>query len=186
MPVESLSQRRSRKAHADPFEEQTTQCPERQRTDRDPDELPLDRYPLELERKGLRALQPPREQQRDRLLTQTPRRVRQHGGRRGVEPLHVVDSNQQRRPLRQRPERVQERDRDHARLRRPFRRRFLDQERDLQGTPLRLGETIHRLFGPGTIEQVSDDGIRQLRLRPARAARQHLKTITRELDARPP
>ena len=70
------------------------------------------------------------EQKADLLALQAPRGERESFSRRWIEPLDVVDSDQERRGSRQRAQRVQEPDCDRVRLRRRT-RRLRAQESDL-------------------------------------------------------
>ena len=109
---------------------------------------PLGKQPAhgpEAERCNLEALQPrsleraferrraagsPGEQKADLLALQAPRGKRESFSRGWIEPLDIVDSDQERRRGRQRAQRVQEPDCDRVRLRRRT-RRLRAQERDL-------------------------------------------------------
>ena len=84
-----------------------------------------------------RALErsPAREQQSDRLAAQASRAVRERGGRRGVEPLRVVDGDEQRRLGRERPQGVERGDADRTPVwRRPL--GVLQHQRERERAPL--------------------------------------------------
>ena len=92
------------------------------------------------------------EQKSYRLVLEPPRGERQHLVRRSVEPLDVIDGDQQRPPHRQRPQGVQEAERDRSGLRRNV-GRLGAQERNLQRTQLRRRQPS-QLLRAHTVEQI--------------------------------
>ena len=117
--------------------------------------------PVEAERRRRGARRPLREQEADGLVRQAPCREGEH--RRGgpVEPLHVVDGDDERRGARQRAQRGQGGERDGLLVRR--RAGIRDEQRRLERAPLRGGEVVQRL-GVGA-EQVAERRVREARLR---------------------
>ncbi len=154
---------------------------------------PLGEHPprsAEAERTDLETLQPPPrerllqrggtpgtlgEQKPNRLVLEPPRGERERLGRRRIEPLDVVDRHEHRPASRQRPQRVQEAERDRSRLRRDV-RRLGAQERDLQRTQLRRRQRS-QLFAAHAVEKVDQRREGEPRLRPARPSGE---------DAQPP
>ena len=111
------------------------------------------------------------EQKPDRLVLEPPHGERQRLGRRRIQPLDVVDGNQQRPPHRQRPQRVEEAERDRSGLRRNI-GRLGTQERNLQRTQLRRRQPS-QLLRAHTVEQIDQRREREPRLGLARAGGKH-------------
>ena len=139
--------------------------------------------PVEAERRGRRAGGSLREQQGDRLVGQAPRREGEHRGGGPVEPLHVVDGDDERRGARQGAQRGQGGERDGLLVRR--RAGVGDEQRGLERAPLRGGEVVQRL-GVGA-EQVAERGVGEARLRlgGTRGDRPHARGLGAS-DRRPP
>ena len=77
-----------------------------------------------------------RREHADSLAPQAPQRDLKRGGGRGVEPLQVVDGNQQRAPLLELAQRVEDREPDRVRLRRIV-LRLGQEQRDLERSAAR-------------------------------------------------
>ncbi len=106
----------------------------------------------------------PRAEERDRLLIDASHGVRQRLLRGSVEPLDVVDREEQRISGRERAQRGQHAERDQVRLRRA--RRIGAVERHVERLALRRRQR-RQLFGGDAIEQVDERSEGQPRLRAA-------------------
>ena len=139
--------------------------------------------PVEAERRRRRAGGSLREQQGDRLVGQAPRSEGEHRGGGPVEPLHVVDGDDERRGARQGAQRGQGRERDGLLVRR--RAGVGDEQRGLERAPLRGGEVLQRLGVRA--EQVAERGVGEARLRlgGTRGDRPHARGLGSS-DRRPP
>ena len=94
--VVKLDQRRPRKRDAEPLAQQTMRRADAQRAEPQPPQPLARKRALEPERSRLRAAAAARDENRDRRCRQPSKREREHGRRRRIQPLHVVDRNQQR------------------------------------------------------------------------------------------
>ena len=117
--------------------------------------------PVEAERRRRRARRPLREQQADGLFPEASRSEGEH--RRGgpVEPLHVVDGDDERRGACHGAQRGEGGERDGLLIRR--RAGVGDEQRRLERAPLRVREVLQHL-GVGA-EQVAERRVREARLR---------------------
>ena len=121
-------------------------------------------------RAGAIRLPPPGDEQADRRLSEPTGDELERTRRRRVEPLDVVDGQENRSGLGQRAHDAEEAQRDGARLRRgAF--GLPPEQRNLERVPLRFGEPRHR-FGRDVLQQVAERGERELRLRIDRPADQ--------------
>jgi hypothetical protein len=118
------------------------------------------------------SLQPAGDQQSDRPFSETAGDELERTRRRSVEPLDIVDRQEDGSALGQRPHDAEEAQRDRARKRR---RAFglPAQQCHLERAPLRLGETRHR-FGRDVLQQVAQRGEGELCLRIDRPADEHV------------
>ena len=110
------------------------------------------------------ASRAPRAEKRDRLLIDTSHGVRQRLLRGSVEPLDVVDRDEQRISGRERAQRGQHAERDQVRLRRA--RGIGAVERDVERPALRWRQR-RQLFVGDAVEQVDERSEGQPRLRAA-------------------
>ena len=99
------------------------------------------------------------EEDPDRLAVEPPQREREHIRRRRIEPLDVVDREQQRAAGGQRDERVVHPDRERARICRDVPLGIEQQRRLERPTPWRREHRQH--FGGGFPEQVAEPGVRE-------------------------
>jgi len=105
---------------------------------------------------------PPGEQDADRKVLQAPDREAENARRRRIEPLNVVDGEDEGAARRQQAKSAREREPDGALVWRE-RDHLLEEERDLERAPLRPGEPGEHL--PQTrVEQVGERSERELRL----------------------
>jgi hypothetical protein len=125
--------------HGDPVPQEAVERAEAERPERQPPESLLGERAVETERHPAAVpLSPLREEEHDALLLEATKPELQHQGRRAVEPLDVVDCDQQRAGLRERSHRAQEGDGDSAVIRRPT-LRVLQQQSDLERPSLGNG-----------------------------------------------
>ena len=108
---------------------------ERQRQELEPRDLVLGAELLELERRL--ELVAAGHEQSDRLVLQAPDRICDDSGRRRVQPLDVVDRDQNRGRACERPDRSERSYGSLARLDGGGRARLAAEERDLERVPLR-------------------------------------------------
>src|SRR5438132_1141729 len=97
---------------------------------------------IRLERRGEAALRAARRvepgcEESNRLVRQASEHVRNDSCRRGVEPLHIVDRDQNRTRTRECPNRSERADRSFARLNAIVWARLAAQERNLERVALR-------------------------------------------------
>ena len=135
-----------------------------------PDGQSLDRsWKRRLERR--RRLAAAGEEDPDRLAVEPPQRERERIRRRGIEPLDVVDREQQRAAGGQRDERVVHPDRERARICRDVALGIEQQRRLERPTPWRREHRQH--FGGGFPEQVAEPGVRESLLGLGRPRGEH-------------
>ena len=94
------------------------------------------------------------DQEARRLLPNPPPREAEHGGRRGVEPLNVIDGDEQRTIRGVLTESAQDRDGNRPLVGRRALRSF-EQERDTEGVGLRRRERVEELVQP-FVQQVAE------------------------------
>ena len=156
--VRHAPQQRARHAHAEPPGEQPARRVEVERADVEPRERAAAERALERSHAARAA----REQEADRRAVEPPRGEAQGLGGRRVEPLQVVDRDQDRTGGRQRPQTVEHAQRDRPRLR-GVGRRLAAQQRDLERPRLRRGQPVEGVRADA-VEQVDQRGERQPRL----------------------
>jgi Phospholipase_D-nuclease N-terminal len=100
-------------------------------------------------------------EERQPVVAKAPPDVGDDGRRRGVEPLDVVDEEQEWTVLGENAQRREERDAEWAGVRK--RRALLEQERDTKRTRLRHGERIEHVVDD-RLEEVAQPRERELRL----------------------
>ena len=131
------------------------------------------------------ALRACREEKAHRDAVEAARRVGERVGGRAVEPLDVVDRDEDGLPGGERAEGAQEADRDRRALGRGARRRR-PKQRDLERVQLR-GREATELGRCDPVEQVDQRRERVLGLGIGGSRREHAKTaIPRSVDARLP
>ena len=124
------------------------QCTKSERRDLEPDDLFLLTQLLEPERR-LRLVAPGCEESNG-LVRQASEHVRNDSCRRGVEPLHIVDRNQNRTRTRERPNCSERPDRSLVRLNAIVWARLAAQERNLERVALRRRQGCeHRIIDVG-------------------------------------
>ena len=114
-----------------------------------------------------------REQQADAVVRQPPRGEGEHCRRGPVEPLHVVDSHDERRRTGEHPQRGQRGERDGLRVG-CLPAAVGHQEGDLERVPQWAGKLVQE-FGTGA-EEVSERRVGEAGLRLGRARRDRLQT----------
>ena len=169
-------ERRARQGHGEALAEELVDRAEPERADRQPRHFGIQRRPLP----GTLG-----KQERDRLVANTPHRERKRGRGRRVEPLDVVDGQQDRTAAGERAQSSEERDRDRTLIGHgPA--SLSEQQRELQGTALRGGERGENLV-ENRLEEVAERRKRQRGLGRARRRGQNPKlTASRGFDAGAP
>ena len=127
------------------------------------------RCPVEVERRLRRARGPLRKQQADRLVGQAPGGEAEHRRARPVEPLHVVDGDDERCRPSQRPQPGQRGERDGLLV--GLLVALGQEEGDLERAALRAGEVLQHL-GVGA-EEVAERSMGEARLRLGRTRGDH-------------
>ena len=94
-PLVKLQQRVPAKRDAEALAEQTVRRPHAQRAERQPPQTLLRKRTLEPERNRLRAVAAARDENRGRRSRQPAKRKPEHGRRRRIEPLRIVDRHEQ-------------------------------------------------------------------------------------------
>jgi hypothetical protein len=123
---------------------------------------------------------PLREEQEHRCLAEPPEREGERPRRREVEPLDVVDRDDERAGLREQLQHVAHRDRQRAVVDGLF--GLVLQERHLERPPPRRAQPWQRLVGD-TLEEVAQARVREAALRLRGARREHHEaTCARRLD----
>ena len=92
-------------------------CADAQRAQPQPPQPFIRKCAVEPERSRLRAVTAARNENRDRRRRKPPKREREHRRRRRIQPLHIINRNQQR-PTATLPEKPEHRERDRPLLRR--------------------------------------------------------------------
>ena len=166
---------------AEPLREHTPEGAHAQRLHLEPCEPARPECRLE----GRLSLRPRREEEADGDALEPTRRVRQRVGRRAIEPLDVVDRDEEGLPGGKRAQGAEEADRDRRPLgRRPRRRRA--EERDLERVQLR-GREAAELVRRDPVEQVDQRRERVLGLGVGRSCREDAEPVlARCVDARLP
>ena len=153
---------RPRQIEADPLSQQVVERPQAQRADRESREPIRRKRAIELHRDGRVGRRPHRREQADTLVTQAAERDLQHTGRRRVEPLEVVEREDDRLPLGEHLEDVEQGQPDGSRVRSNL-PGLGQQERDLERAPPQLRERGCHLV-EDRCEQVGEPRERQQRL----------------------
>ena len=118
-------------------------CADAQRAEPQPPQPFARKRAVEPERSRLRAVAAARDENRGRRRRKPAKREREHGRRRRIEPLHVVDRDQQR-PTAALPEQLEHRERDRPLVRRrPL--DLLQQQRRRQRPTLRQRQPLEPL-----------------------------------------
>jgi hypothetical protein len=155
---------RPREIEPEPLLQKLMETAEAERADRQPLQV------VEVERQAdARPLSQGREEA-DPLVAQPPKRELEHASRGRVEPLGVVDGDEDGPMLGERAEHVEKRERDRA-LIRSFRARLPDEQSAFERTPTRAGECSQSFVEP-LPEQIGESGERERRLRLGGAAGQ--------------
>ena len=150
-----------------------------QRSETQP-ELLIDRkHSLEIEH-VMRPLCPARDEHAQRLATEPAKRELEHGGRRAVEPLRVVDGHQHGSGGGEHAERPEDCETDRALVGRRL-SGVLEQQRHFECAPLRRRKLGERL-GKDAVEEVAQCGKRELYLAPGTLAAYDVRTISRSRD----
>jgi len=143
------------------------------------------RPPLERALEGRRGAGTPGEQERDRLARETAGSEGERIARRTIEPLDVVDGDQERFAGSQGAQRVQEADGDRVRLRRSA-RRLGAEKGHLEGMKLRKRHS-RELLPTDAVQQVDQRRGREPRLGAAPPCREHPQpTHPSQVDLQPP
>jgi hypothetical protein len=159
------------------------QLAHRQRSHLDPVTAAVGERPVEPPGQAAAAAAPS-EQQPDWLATQPPRRERERAGRGRVQPLHVVDRQQDRSRAGQPPDHVEQRHRHGPLVGATL--DLLQQERGTQCPPLRHGEVDDGVAGH-SLQQVAQRAEREPRLGLGRAGpRDPDRGLARHRDAGAP
>lgn len=130
--------------------------------DHDPVKTTLREGALEIEQRPFTGTSPESEKGSDALLLEAAEGKLQDAGRRGVEPLQIVDRDQDGRIGSKRPQRPQYAERNCP-LGEAATLRFGTQQRDAQSALLRVGKRREGIIGHA-FEQVTKRGERKLRL----------------------
>ncbi len=174
------TQQRARKGDPEPLAEQAVQRTEAQRSESQAPQALFDRA---LEREWLIvAHEATGEQKRDGFVPQPPGGVLDHGQRRRVEPLEIVDRDKERLMARQRAEPAEEGRRDPARVRRRG-AGLAEQESDLERPRLRRRKLWHEI-ARRLAEQIAKACERQIRFALRRPRLEHTEAVAPgKLDA---
>ena len=169
--IEDAAEEMPRQRQSEPPEQDAPRRPEAQRAD------VQDLEPTCLERllEGRRRPSALGEQNADVALVEPSRSVGERGGRRRVEPLEVVDRNEQRCRGCEGAQRPEEADRDRLR----FRGRTgggRSEQRHLERLELRSGQS-RQLLAPDAVEEVDERRERELRLGVARPHREDAQAL---------
>ncbi len=142
---------------------------------------PTRRAALERPLEQRRCHRPLREQERNRLTLKPPCRECEHVARRAIQPLQVVDRDEQRPVRAEHPQDAKEAERDRLRPRRPP-TRLGAQQRDFERRTLRWRQHRQRvLLNP--VAEVDQPGERMSRFGATRACDEHVQAlVTRALD----
>jgi hypothetical protein len=162
--VDNSAQELPRQAQLEPFREHP---PRRAETER-PHLQPLDGCEGALERDG--STGPPGKDERHRTRVEAPGGECEGVSGGSVQPLKVVDGNEQRAVGRERAQRIPKAERDRSAIGRRV-SGLGPEERQLQRSQLRSGQAVEAAQ-VHIVEQVDQAGKRQLRLGPARSGRQ--------------
>jgi hypothetical protein len=152
-----------------------------QRPERQPPDVLLCERPLDLRR--LRAVRvPPRQQQEHPAPIEPPQRERELVGRRRIEPLEIVDRDDQRPVLGEHLEGIANGEPERARIH-GFRSRVLQQERGLEGAPPRRRQPRQHVV-EHTLEQIPQACVREAALSLGRSRDENPRSaLARTLDA---
>lgn len=169
-----LDKRRSRKRDAKALPQQTMCCAEAQRAQPQPPQPFNRKSAVEPERSRLRAVAAARDENRNRRRRKPAKRERKNRRRRRIEPLHVINRNQQRTTaaLREKPE--------HRECDRPLLRRspldLLQQQSSGKRPTLRQRQPIKPLRQHG-VQEITQRSERERRLGTDRTAREDRETL---------
>src|SRR5919106_6088870 len=140
---------------------------------------------LELNARFFARLRASREEEADRFVAQSPGRECEGIGRRCVEPLRIVDRQDQRSLLGEHSQSTEDAERDRSALQ-PSRLRSSSQQRNFEGLALRVGKPPERSVWHVS-EEITERGERQRDLGFDWPAREHLQSpLTGFGDAFPP
>ena len=117
---------------------------------------------VEKPRYPVRVHDPPGEEECDPVVLQAPPGVREDRGRRGVEPLDIVDDDHERAFLGERAKHGEECDAERASVSRL--RALFEQERHPKRASLRIGNSVEDVVEDG-LEEIAQTGEREIRLR---------------------
>ena len=163
VPARELVDVQELRARGDPAEppvQEALDGAEAQRSEDEAVEAMAGRRPVEVERHRRLARGPLRDEQADRLVPQAPGGEAEHRRARGVEPLHVVDGDHERRLPGQHPHRGERGEGDGALV--GLLGPLGDEEGDLQRTALRAGELLQHLRVGA--EEIPERGVGEARL----------------------
>ena len=169
-----LDKRRSRKRDTEPLAQQTMSRADTQRAEPQSPQQLVRKRAIEPERSCFFAAAAACDENRGRRRRKPPKRERQHRGRRRIEPLHVINRNQQR-PAAALTEKLEHRERDRPH----FRRRPLDL---LQQQSRRKRTTLRHRQPPQPLRQhraqeIGEGSKREGRLGARRTAREDGETL---------
>ena len=176
-----LDKRRARKRDAKALPQQTMSCADAQRAQPQPPKPFIRKRAVEPERSRLRAVTAARNEKRDGRRRKPPKREREHRRRRRIQPLHIVDRNQQR-PTATLPEKLEHRERNRPLIRRsPL--DLLEQQSGRKRPTLRRRQPLQPLRQHRT-QQISERSERERRLGTRRTARKDRVTLLPRLRQR--
>jgi len=136
-------QKRASEGHAQRLAQQSMQSAKAQRAKTKLRQLPALERSIQPERHPSCLTTSQREQKTDAFLAQPPNRELEHRRRRRVQPLHIVDRDDERPGNGQAAQRRQEAGGDSTLINAPI-ARIRKQDRHLERTPLRLGQLRQR------------------------------------------
>ena len=130
------------------------------------------------------VLEPAGAEKTDVAVVQPPQRKSKRAHGRRIQPLHVVDRNQDRLAIREQMQRAPDGHSERSRIDPGF-RHPLDEQSALERATTRRGQ-FRRDLRERVLEKVSQPGVREPQLGLRRPRREHTKTSTRRLDTLKP